>query len=380
MPTAGPRVLLVGDFPPPYGGVAVHVEVIRRAVRANGGSCTVLDIGKGQLPADGVLLAGGYAGFAASLFAYAMRGYRIHVHTSGANPKSWALAATCAVAARVGRVAPLITFHSGLGPGWLAEDPFRARVACTVASAYARVIAVSEPIREALLTCGVSSHRVEVLPAFSFSFLEAGDPPPGFRELRRDAAPLYCAMLAQAPVYGAESLLRAFAEVHARNPRARLALYGRATADLDLARAAGRAAHAVRVFGELRRPAALAVIAASDVYVRPTLADGDSVSVREAVALGRTVVATSVGTRPPEAILVPPGDSAALAAALLRVGEAGPMLRVAPDAAAQPTSDCVRRLLELYGFAAVQETVPAKRPVHAREFVEGSACAASAAS
>src|SRR5439155_761613 len=144
MPTAAPKVLLVGDFPPPYGGVAVHVEVVREAVRRHGGGCTVLDIGKGQLPADGVVPAGSYARFVSTLFAYALRGYRIHVHTSGANPKSWALAATCAAVARFGGMDPLITFHSGLGPEWLAKDPFRARVAGTVASAFAKVIAVSE--------------------------------------------------------------------------------------------------------------------------------------------------------------------------------------------------------------------------------------------
>ena len=379
MPTAAPKVLLVGDFPPPYGGVAVHVEVVRDAVRASGGGCTVLDIGKGQLPADGVVAAGGYVGFIRSLFAHAVRGYRIHLHTGGANPKSWALAATCAAAARVAGVAPLITFHSGVGPDWLAEDPLRARVACTVANAFSTVIAVSDPIREALLTCGVSSDRIEVLPAFSFSFLEAGDPPAGFHELRRDAAPLYCAMLARGPVYGAPVLLAAFAQIHARNPRARLALYGPGTAELDVARACGSAAPAVRVFGELRRPAALAVIAGSDVFVRPTLADGDSVSVREAVALGRTVIATAVGTRPREAILVAPGNIAALASALAQVAETGPVLRVARNVPTQASGDCIRRLLELYGLPGPQEDASAARPIRSRAPVEEPACAASAA-
>src|SRR5207237_4589818 len=95
--------------------------------------------------------------------------------------------------------------------------------------------------------------------------LGPGDPQPGCRDLRSAAAPLYCAMLARGPVYGADVLLRAFSEVHGRNPRARLAIYGPATAEIDVARFCGPAASAVSIFGELRRPAALAVIAASDV-------------------------------------------------------------------------------------------------------------------
>jgi glycosyltransferase involved in cell wall biosynthesis len=40
--------------------------------------------------------------------------------------------------------------------------------------------------------------------------------------------------------------------------------------------------------------------------------------VREALALGRRVVATAVGTRPPGVELCPPNDAAALAEAMLR--------------------------------------------------------------
>src|SRR5207302_955667 len=120
---------------------------------------------------------------------------------------------------------------------------------------------------------------------------------------------LYCAMIAPRREYAQDVLLRAFAEVRVKLPDAGLALYGPGS---DSVSGAG-----VHAFGELHRPQALAVMAACDVFVRPTLADGDSVSVREALALGRRVVATSVGHRPAEVRLVPPGDAAALAEALV---------------------------------------------------------------
>jgi hypothetical protein len=398
------KVLLVGDYPPPYGGVAVHVALVQRAVRENGGRCDVLDVGKGQLPADGVAPAASYFAFAAHLFRYAIRGFRIHAHTSGANPKSWMMAAACATAGKISGRAPLITFHSGLGPEWLAADPLRARIACAIANSFGTVIAVSGEIRGALLACGVGSDRIEVLPAFSHSFLVPGDPPSGLRELREEAAPLYCAMLAPGPVYGKEPLLRAFALVHRHNPRARLVLYGPGTDEMgaDIARLCGSAALAVRGFGEVHRPSALALLATSDVFVRPSLADGDSVSVREAVALGRAVVATSVGTRPPEARLVAPGDSDALAAALLDAAREHPALRVATASEEGTSADCLRRLLDLYsggraargsGSCPVIDSSSGGRPEEigasvrdakgsssAGNPVESPACAASAAS
>jgi len=372
------KVLLVGDYPPPYGGVSVHVEVVQKAVRAHGGVCDVLDVGKGQLPADGVVPATGYFATAAHLVRYAMRGFRIHVHTSGANPKSWMLATACAAAAKLSAQAPIITFHSGLGPEWLSADPVRAKIACAVTNSFGNVIAVSDEIRATLISCGVSRERIEVLPAFSRSFLEPGAPPHGLREIRAEAAPLYCAMLAPGSVYGHETLLRAFAAVHGRNPRARLAVYGPGTELIgaDAAKICGSAAPAVHAFGEVHRPSALALIASCDVFVRPTLADGDSVSVREAVALGRAVVATSVGTRPAQVRLVPPGNADALAAALQEAAAPRPSLRVAQ---APEDGDCLRRLLALYGAPG---SAPAATPRQQSDktLVETPACAASVAS
>ena len=330
------RVLLVGDHPPPNGGVATHVEELFRALRARGARCLVLDIGKGQLPADGVLPAGGLARFSALLLSYAARGFRVHVHTSGANPKSWMLAQACAAAGRLSGGA-LITLHSGLGPAWLLESPARRTMAGAVLGQFARVIAVSGAIREALGQCGL--REVEVVPAFLREFVKPGPPPEGLAELRAKAAPLYCAMVAPRPEYGQEILLRAFTEVRAKLPGAALALYGPAS---DSVHEAG-----VRAFGELHRTQALALMAACDVFVRPTLADGDSVSVREALALGRPVVATAVGHRPEEVRLVPPGDPQALAQALLATST---------DAAARPAAeaapDTLQRILSLYGVTS----------------------------
>src|SRR3954470_7103544 len=191
MPEKTVKVLQVGDFPPPAGGVATHVEELFRAVRARGGESQVLDIGKGQLPADGVNAAGSMPSFAARLTARAARGYRIHLHTSGANPKSWLLAQACAAAGRLSGGA-LITLHSGLGPAWLAEKPSRRAAARAILSQFRQVIAVSAPIREALEQCGVRGAMV--VPAFSPAAVKPGPIPAGLAQLRAEASPLFCAM------------------------------------------------------------------------------------------------------------------------------------------------------------------------------------------
>jgi glycosyltransferase involved in cell wall biosynthesis len=68
------------------------------------------------------------------------------------------------------------------------------------------------------------------------------------------------------------------------------------------------------------------LLAASDVFVLPSLYEGHPLSAMEAMAAGRPVVATAVGGVPEvvrhgeTGLLVPPGDVAAMAGAMLRLG------------------------------------------------------------
>jgi glycosyltransferase involved in cell wall biosynthesis len=97
----------------------------------------------------------------------------------------------------------------------------------------------------------------------------------------------------------------------------------------------------VLLLGDVNHDACLALMSVSDVFIRPTLEDGDSTSVREALSLGVPVVASRMGTRPPAAILFEPGDvgemisKIELAMATKRDGEV-------------PAAGCMDRLMEIY--------------------------------
>ncbi len=64
----------------------------------------------------------------------------------------------------------------------------------------------------------------------------------------------------------------------------------------------------VLLLGDVEHDMCLALMSRSNVFVRPTLDDGDSMSVREALALQIPVVASRVGARPTGTILFDPGD------------------------------------------------------------------------
>lgn len=321
---AGLRLLLIGNWPPPAGGVSIHVQSLRDAAVRRGATVTVLDIGQRRHDEPGVVGAAREALFAPQLARLVRAHDIVHLHTSGANPKSWALAAAVGACAGTLRRQAVVTLHSGHGPHWIVTAP-RALAARAVLAAFDRVVAVSDEIAHTLTRIGVPIARVEVIPAFGLEGLSPIDPAGRLAGVR--GRPLVSAMLAPGADYGRDELLAAHALFRRTHPDATLVVYGPGTEDVRGER--------VVALGELGRAEALGVQLASDVFVRPTRVDGDSVSVREAVALGVRVVATAVGTRPAGVHLVAPRDPAALAEGLVAALENPPPPAVADDGVAR---------------------------------------------
>ncbi|HET7824241.1 MAG TPA: glycosyltransferase family 4 protein [Anaeromyxobacter sp.] len=330
------KIALVGNWPRPYGGVSVHVAALARALRTLGIDVRVLDIGEGDHECEGVVPARGVLRYASALAAVAAEGRLVHLHTNGANVKSWLVALAAGRARHPRAPRGVLTLHSGSAPAFLRGGAERRRLAAAACAGFGRVIAVNDEIAAELFAAGVPANRVSVLPPFSPAVLERVDPPAAFTAFRAAHAPVLAAALLPLPLYGADLLLEAFAALRRRHPRAGLALFGQGTQAPEL-RAPG-----VLGLGEIAHGEALGVLEASDVFVRPTRADGDSVSVREALALGCRVVASDVGHRPPGCELFPAGDGSALAA-VLEVAAAG--ARPGPRA---PPEDPFDAIVEAY--------------------------------
>lgn len=301
-------VILIGPQPPPSGGVASHMDDLARALRAEGERAEVIGLGglHGSRAASAARLAGG-------LGRARLDGALVHLHTNGHNPGSWRLAT--AVALAVGGRA-FLTLHSGLAPPFVRAHHRACR---RTAAAFRGVVCVSAPIAEALLEAGIAAESVLVAPAFSPSALPLPLAPAGMAALSRRCDPLVVAALARGPEYGTTVLLDGFALLSAALPRAGLALVGPGVRDISTSariEALGLRGR-VHQLGDLSRAEALGAIAAADLFVRPTLVDGDAISVREALALGRRVVASDAAPRPAGVLTFASGRPDALAAAVL---------------------------------------------------------------
>jgi glycosyltransferase involved in cell wall biosynthesis len=129
------------------------------------------------------------------------------------------------------------------------------------------------------------------------------------------------------PVKGHAVLARALAQLHAEAPQVawRVALAGRGEEEGRIRAIAEEGGYADRLHVLGYREDVGNLLAAADLFVMPSLSEGLPLALLEAMLARKPIVATSVGGVPEairtgaSGILVPPADSSALAAALLRL-------------------------------------------------------------
>ncbi len=124
---------------------------------------------------------------------------------------------------------------------------------------------------------------------------------------------------------GQDSLIQALAQVRQTQPQVGLVFVGDGPLRPDLEALAAQLGLGSTVQFTGVRPDVARLLGALDLFVLPSLHEALPIAVLEAMAVGLPVVTTRVGGVPEvvqdgrNGLLVPPGDSAALAAALLRL-------------------------------------------------------------
>ena len=128
------------------------------------------------------------------------------------------------------------------------------------------------------------------------------------------------------PIKGIAGLVDAFGRVAGNYPQAKLVLIGAGSLDDALRAQVGSLGLSDRVIFTGFRTDIAACLEAMDVFVLPSLAESHSISLLEAMRAAKAIIATDVGgntesaRHEQEALIVPPADAAALAAALVVLG------------------------------------------------------------
>ena len=318
----------------------MHVSGLQRQLTSAGVTCRVLDTSTVR-PGPGFILA---------ILRHAIGGWTLHFHTNGHNGKSWVLALACGLCGQF-RSGSILTLHSGMLPGYLqSASPGRRFLAAFTCRLYRQVICVNPLIKGALLSLGVESRRLQVLPAFLSLRRSGVTLDPGLLAWIGRHRPLFSTVLFFRPEYGFDVLVAGLDRLGRLHPSFGCLVMGsgeqRAEAEKQI-RDVGLEAN-VLMLGDVDHDSCVTLMSVCDVFLRPTLEDGDSISVREALTLGVPVVASRAGTRPPGAMLFHPGDPDEMAAKIEIALEAN-------RGGHHRQSGCMDRLMEIYAQAAGSE-------------------------
>jgi glycosyltransferase involved in cell wall biosynthesis len=350
MTTTGERVTTVqiGGYPPPHGGVTIHVQELAQRLRRRSVSCRVLSTstpGYEEVAVPEVCRFHGGRGmqFAGMLrAAAALRPQIVHVHMAyGANALPWV-----AAFARIPNPrASLLTVHSGLFPAVAAALSRSGRYLWGRAiDQFSVIIAVNPEIRNAVAALGVSDRKIEIIPAYF--------PPEGvtwdssdtaLANLRKQCGLLVFTSGFLHPDWGILRAARSLRAIRNLEPGMIVAHSGVADPDYEKqVRSAVPDPKRLLFYGELPRDRFLGKLAAADIYIRASLYDGDSLAVREALGLGKAVIASDCAGRPAGCTLFPTDSQEALNEALRRVASHP------RSASVNPSESGSDSLLEIY--------------------------------
>jgi glycosyltransferase involved in cell wall biosynthesis len=198
-----------------------------------------------------------------------------------------------------------------MAPRYIGASFARRHMARLVCARFRGIVCVSEPIRDALAAAGVPLRKIEVRPAFLELPRRSAELDAPLRAWMQKRSPMLAVTLFFRPEYGFDLLASAMTRLRRFHPSIGCVVMGGGAAqEVGLE-------DNILLAGDLDHDMCLSVMAHSHLFLRPTYVDGDSISVREALALGVPVVASNAAARPPGVILFETGNEDDLCAKVL---------------------------------------------------------------
>src|ERR1035441_6592787 len=303
------RVVQLGPYPPPHGGVQTNLVAIRDYLRRHGHTCDAINLTRFRREdADGVYYPVGAAALMRLLWR--LPADIVHLHFGGdLTPRLLGLALFCTLLP--GRKT-VLTLHSGGYPGspaGLTAAP--ATLRGFVLRRLDGLIGVNPEIAALFARFGVRRERIRTILPFAVEPPDRSLPLPARLAAFLSAhSPTLLTVGLLEPEYDLAMQIDAMAGILERYPRTGLLVVGAGSLEESLRSRIASTPYRdhVLLYGDMPHAVTLRATLECDLLLRTTLYDGDSVSVREALYIGTPVIATDNGMRPAGVHLIPPSD------------------------------------------------------------------------
>jgi glycosyltransferase involved in cell wall biosynthesis len=311
------RIVQLGPFPPPHGGVQTNVVAIREYVRKHGIGCAVINLNRFRRPdADEVYYP--KTAFQVLKLLGRLPSDIIHIHYGG--KLSLRLQVMGLICTLMPGKKTVMTFHSGGYPS--SPEGRRAHFWSFRAFVFRRfdaLIGVNQEILDLFQKMGVHPERTQLIyPHYVGPGAASADLPERARAFFQSHQPLLLTVGLLEPEYDLKLQIDSLEQVRKRHPQAGLVIAGAGSLASELSDHISSKPYAnhVLLYGDMPHPVTLRAIRDCSALLRTTLYDGDSVAVREALHLGTPVIATDNLMRPPGVHLIPAQNAQALVAAI----------------------------------------------------------------
>ncbi len=329
-PASPPSLVLAGGYPPPLGGVTVHIAGLAERAAQAGFTVTVLNQVAARAgrrhPLPGVTVidlppSPGQAVPALLGRTLALHPGILHLHVSYLARAPYIGIPLLRLGPRGGR---LLTLHSGsFTERWRSGGRvFRGAVTGLLRQAD-RVILVNRDMADLVRSeVGIGEERLLVIPAFLTPPPSASSPEWDrvVESVRPEGGRVAVVAGTFQPHYGFGEALDSL-EINGLSRRLGLifATYGRSFPEDEATVREKATRHRCIFLKDLSTEAFADLLRAAGLFLRPTDRDGDSMALREALSLSAQVVASDAAPRPPGVVTWRSGNPSSLEAALSRV-------------------------------------------------------------
>jgi len=327
------RVLLLGPYPPPHGGVEISLASLQDFLQRHEVCCEVINLTRHRkAEASGVH----YPATAMEVIRVLLKKKAeiIHMHIGG--NVSWRLLGLGLLCSLLPGRKLILTLHSGgypLSPAGKAARPISLRG--FLFRRFDGLIGVNQALFNMFVNFGVPRAKIRlILPSSMPARIPDVTLPETISKFLASHSPVLLTVSGLESEYDLPSQIAALGCLREKRPGAGLLIVGAGSLEAEMRnriRVTSYADH-VMLAGDVAHQVVLHIMSLSDVLLRTTLYDGDSIAIREALHFGLPVIATDNGMRPKGSVLVPVGDQSALCQAIRRILDKPKVRQTSPGA------------------------------------------------
>lgn len=343
------RVLQLGPYPPPEGGINRNMLAIRAELVARGDEARIVATSRSSSITPEPDVFHPRSSFAFIRLLISQKRDITHLHIGGnITTRVLGLAFVCALLARGKSV---LSFHSGGYPQTKqGKAASKWSVRGVIFRMFDRVIMVNPQLRQVFLKYGIEPEKVSVIYPFINQVPDENtEIPTDLAAFAATCKPFLLTVGLLEPEYDLAMQIEALGAILKHFPETGLMIVGSGSLEINLRELIASKEYCGSIFlaGDVPHAVTLHIIDRADILLRTTRFDGDAISVREALFLGTPVIATDNGMRPEGVHLLGAGDGDNLTQKVSEIAAAKKQQRVERTSATSNITAVIRLYEEL---------------------------------